>query len=44
MNKSVEKQEIENYPDHNSIFFAKILSHHNITRDNYKSSIQDNFQ
>ena len=30
-------------PDHNTIFFPKILSNHNVTRDNYNSSIQNNF-
>ena len=38
------KAEIANLPDHNTIFSPKILSNHNITRDNYKSSIQNNFQ
>ena len=45
MNISVERQRIANEPDYNRIyFFPKILRNHNITRDNYNNSIQNNFQ
>ena len=44
MNVRVERQEVAtNEPDHN-IFFPKILSNYNITKDNFNSSIQNNFQ
>ena len=44
MNMSVETQRIANEPDHDTIFFRKILSNHNIARDNFNSSIQNDFQ
>ena len=42
-NMSVEKKESQINHIIAQIFFPKILSNHNITRENYDTSIQSNF-